>query len=215
MQDFNENMVERLTPGKFLVVDEIMSMWLGKDGKYSVEGLPHVTKITRKPEGVGAEMKASADGSTGCILRLDLMEGRIRMALAEYVGRYSHGTAVCLRLCRPYQGSGRIVIGDSAFASVSTLMALKLELGLNFMGCVKSAHTQYPMPYIKAWHAQRVADAERRGGWITLTSEYTALGFAAGPLYPMWAVGWHDTMVKAFISNVGTTLAADTPSIRY
>ena len=68
-------MTSTLRPGKFLVVDEIMSMWLGKDGKYYVEGLPHVTKITRKPEGVGAEMKAVADGDTGCILRVDLMEG--------------------------------------------------------------------------------------------------------------------------------------------
>lgn len=32
-------------------MDEIMSMWLAKDGKYAVEGMPHVTKITRKPEG--------------------------------------------------------------------------------------------------------------------------------------------------------------------
>jgi hypothetical protein len=39
VDDFNRNMEERLTPGKFLVVDEIMSMWLGKDGKYAVEGI--------------------------------------------------------------------------------------------------------------------------------------------------------------------------------
>jgi hypothetical protein len=53
-----------------------MSMWKGQDGAYSTDGLPHVTKIARKPEGVGAEMKAVADGETGMIMRVELMEGK-------------------------------------------------------------------------------------------------------------------------------------------
>ncbi len=51
--------------GKFLTVDEIMSRWLGLESQHAAEGLPHATKIARKPEGIGAEMKAVADGETG------------------------------------------------------------------------------------------------------------------------------------------------------
>ena len=59
-----------------MVVDEIMSAWRGAEGKYSADGLPHVTKIARKPEGVGAEMKALADGESNIMLRLDIMRER-------------------------------------------------------------------------------------------------------------------------------------------
>ena len=38
MDSFGKNMCAVLDPGKIPVVDEIMSMWLGKDGKYSAEG---------------------------------------------------------------------------------------------------------------------------------------------------------------------------------
>lgn len=49
-------------PGKYLLVDEIMSAWKGLCAQFAVFGIPHQTKIVRKPEGVGAEMKAVACG---------------------------------------------------------------------------------------------------------------------------------------------------------
>jgi hypothetical protein len=118
-------MQDVLKPGKFLVVDEIMSMWHGLEAQYSAEGLPHTTKIKRKPEGVGAEMKAVADGDTGCILGVDIMEGKKRMATVAYAAEHQAGTAICLRLCQPWRHTGRTVVADSAFASVRTLIALK------------------------------------------------------------------------------------------
>ena len=33
-----------------MVVDESMSAWKGQEGKYSATGIPHATKIQRKPE---------------------------------------------------------------------------------------------------------------------------------------------------------------------
>ena len=60
------------------MVDEVMSAWKGQEGKYSAHGAPHVTKIARKPEGVGAELKAAADGETNIMLSLDIMEGKER-----------------------------------------------------------------------------------------------------------------------------------------
>jgi hypothetical protein len=41
-----------------------MSAWRGKDGNFCSNGMPHVTKIARKPKGVGAELKDAADSET-------------------------------------------------------------------------------------------------------------------------------------------------------
>ena len=63
-----------MVPGQHVVVDECMSSWTGSEAEYVAEGMPHKTKIVRKPEGVGAELKAMACGSTGILLKLDIME---------------------------------------------------------------------------------------------------------------------------------------------
>ena len=58
----------------FCVGPKCMSSWQGFDGEYTATGLPHVTKIPRKPEGVGAEQKSLvADGMSGVILNLHIM----------------------------------------------------------------------------------------------------------------------------------------------
>ena len=103
-----------------MVVDEIMSAWRGAEGEYSADGLPHVTKIARKPEGVGAEMKALADGESNIMLRLDIMEGKNRQSKKPFADVGSEGTAITLRLSQPYFGSGRVIHADSAFSSVRT-----------------------------------------------------------------------------------------------
>ena len=79
-----------------------MSSLRGAKGKYSAEGLPHVTKIARKPEGVGAGMKAVADGESKIILRLEIMEGKERQAQKPFSYISSEGTAIALRLCSSY-----------------------------------------------------------------------------------------------------------------
>ena len=135
------------------MVDEIMSSWRGAEGKYSAEGLPHVTKIARKPEGVGAEMKAVADGESNIMLRLDIMEGKERQAQKPFADIGSEGTAITLRLCSPYFGSGRVIHADSAFSSVRTCLKLR-EHGLHFMGCVKTASRKFPKRYLASFEDQ-------------------------------------------------------------
>ncbi|KAL5493397.1 hypothetical protein EMCRGX_G014573 [Ephydatia muelleri] len=76
------------------------------------------TKIVRKPEGVGCELKSAADGMSGIILQLELMEGS--EAQSKKPGHAEYGEA------------------DSAFSSVKSLLAL-LDQGLYFMGMVKTA----------------------------------------------------------------------------
>ena len=82
------------------------------------------------------------------------------------------------------------------------------------MGCVKTAHRQYPMAFIKDWHNERVINKELRGGWITLRSTFEHEAGGARVEYPMYAVGWHDKTCKTIVSNIGTTVAAATASQR-
>ena len=49
-------------------------------GKYTATGLPHVTKIHRKPDCIGAELKSLADGMSGVILSFDIMGGKERQS---------------------------------------------------------------------------------------------------------------------------------------
>ena len=42
------------------------------------EGIPHLSKIIRKPEGIGAEYKDVADALTGLMLFIEIQEGRKR-----------------------------------------------------------------------------------------------------------------------------------------
>ena len=46
-----------------------MRSWKGADGEYVVDGMPHKTKLLRKPKGVGSEIKSLACGDTGIILK--------------------------------------------------------------------------------------------------------------------------------------------------
>ena len=63
-------------PGPFLCIDECMSMWKGLCWIIAgIFGLPHKTKIARKPEGVGCEFRALAYVQTRMLLVLEIMEG--------------------------------------------------------------------------------------------------------------------------------------------
>ena len=61
-------------PGKYLLVDEIMSAWVGLCALFTAFGIPHLTKFARKLQGVGVEMKVVACGDSGMLLGLDIQE---------------------------------------------------------------------------------------------------------------------------------------------
>ena len=83
--------------------------------------MPHVTKIERKPKGVRTELKDAACAQTKAVIALEIREGKEAMALKDYASEYTKaGTATVLRLTKPWHGSGCVINGDSAFASVTT-----------------------------------------------------------------------------------------------
>ena len=55
VEEFNKIREKVLHVGQHIVVDELMSSWLGVPSQFNVDGIPHQTKIARKPKGVGAE----------------------------------------------------------------------------------------------------------------------------------------------------------------
>ena len=188
-----------VTPGFTIVVDECMSPWEGKEAKWSSDGMPQVTKIFRKPKGIGAELKAAADGESCVIIRLEIQEGKAAMAAAKYMTTHAAHTAITLRLVEPWFGTKRIIIGDSAFASLATCVAL-LSAGLFFMGIVKTASKSYPKAFFNAWEKTGPA----RGSTFYLVTTVTVNNVVR----KIKAVGWKCKMVKTFISSVANCLAA-------
>ena len=102
--------------------------------------------MDRKPED-GCEIQDSCDGETGIMLQLKLVKTKTEedRIVDEKEGdsdtKIAKGTKVVLELVEPWTNIGqpRIVLGDSAFASLPTCDVMK-ENGLRFMGPIKTAH---------------------------------------------------------------------------
>jgi hypothetical protein len=210
IDSFNENRRTGFSPGRNIVVDEVMSAWKGQEGKYAASGAPHVTKIARKPEGVGAELKAAADGQTNIMLSLDIMEGKERQGNKKYAHIGSEGTAICMRLCEHYFASGRVIHADSAFSSVKTCRHLR-DHGLHFMGCVKTARKFFPIKYLKSFEDDYGHGREKeRGGWKLVQSNKDEDGNEHEPIY---GLAWYDRKAKFIVSSCGATHDGE-PSLR-
>lgn len=208
LERFNAHMKVVFVAGKWVVIDESGFWWLGKDGQWCHDGMPHVTKIVRKPRSVMAELKSLCDALTGIMIAVELQEGKDAMKAKEFAAppdSMPHHVALDLRLTKlaGLHGSGRVLVGDSYFSSVNALQRLH-QYGLFFWGIVKTATALYPMRVLKERSA--AVDApnrrENRGKHNTFTSEYEV----AGERHKMAAIAWHDLKTKYIITNVGTTL---------
>ena len=203
---FNENRRRTINPSWLQVVDETMFAWTGN-------GMPHLSFVKRKPEPLGAEIKNLCDGESGVMLFMELQEGKDNMEDFDFVGTYSKTTACTLRLAK---GAGldehqhrreedrpfRVLVGDSWFASFQTARALYNELGLRFIGNVKTAHSRYPIDEMRS----TLADTDR-GDHVVMKyvpSEDEEDEQSSNSI-PIFAVGWNDHHYKTFITNTGTS----------
>lgn len=188
---FNERRTAVVNPSDALTVDESMS---ANKTKMTVangfeDGLPHQTKIPRKPESTGCEFKTLIDARSNIMLKIELQEGKRRMAKKDFCSvTESSGTATLLRLTESYHNSHRTIYADSAFASVKSASLLK-EHGLYFMGMVKTAHSQFPLKYLRS----HLDDKSCRGKSIYLRSNDGNFN----------AVGWKDHKVMTLVSTCG------------
>ena len=115
-----------IIPSRINIIDELMSSWVSRKQDHTKDGIPHLTKIIRKPKGVGAEVKCLAHGVVGIMLRMEICEGKD----AEAEKKWSYlpaGTAQTLRLSEFWHGSQRIIVGDSAFSSVNNCHSMPKE----------------------------------------------------------------------------------------
>ena len=81
------------------------------------------------------------------------------MAKKAYCDRYPKSVALVLRLTEMLHGCGRVIHGDSAFASVACCTAL-LEHELYFSGLLKTAHKEFPKKYCQELAFQAGAQRE-------------------------------------------------------
>ena len=81
VDSFNTNCRGGISPCVTLCADKSMGSWRGLAANVddAVVGLPHVTKIARKPEGVGTESRTLSCGETKILLQLEIQEGKVPM----------------------------------------------------------------------------------------------------------------------------------------
>ena len=92
---------------------------------------------------------------------------------------------------------GRVVLGDSWFASFQTAKAMRDELSLYFVGNIKTAHKDFPLEQMR-WDLSDTA----RG-------DHTVYKLAGenGPRFKCHAVAWNDHHFKTFICTAGSSEA--------
>jgi hypothetical protein len=157
---FNANRKSTVYAGWLIVIDELMSSWRGTS-------MPHLSFIPRKPEPLGCEMKCVADADTGIMLFLEIQESKEAMKSKRHFSTLGATAACTLRAVEDAEltGIGRVLIGDSWFASVKTAVALR-NVGTFFVGNVKTATKNFPQKALKD-----DMNGEVRGTWVTKTSE--------------------------------------------
>lgn len=179
--------------GWLLCADELFSPWLGKDGGKHSAGMPHVTKIPRKPKGIGCEMKCVCDSATGIMLHLEVQKGEAAQKRREFARNRKAGTAVLMRMTKAFFASRRTVCADSAFASVEAAVALR-QNGLHFLGMVKTSHKLFPRAYL-----QQKALYQQRGDIVVVETECQG--------FKLLGVGWKDAKIQTIVATRGVTIA--------
>jgi hypothetical protein len=154
-------------------------------------------------------MKSVADGTIGCLLYLEMMEGRHEGVVREFEDIHPKSCALTMRCVKQWFGSGVTVHADSAFTSVPTAIALRSN-GLHFMGCLKTATRMFPKKFLEAW--AQTPNLER-GSHKTLTHEATlADGHTRATLI---CCSWFDRRRKDILSTRGVTSVEGDPSVRF
>ena len=159
VKNFNEHRESTFIPSSRICVDESISRWYGLGGEWIHIGLPMYVAIERKPEN-GCEIQDAACGKSGIMIRILLVKTTIEVAansIHEDDNGRLHGTNVLMDLVSPWAQTDRIVCADSYFASVAAALALK-EIGLRFIGVVKTATRRFPLTYLSNIELQERGD---------------------------------------------------------
>jgi hypothetical protein len=196
-----------ITPGREIIIDECMSAYKGVEMLFKDLNTIHITKIIRKPKGVGIELKASCDGETNIILRLEIQEGALVAGTKEFETaphNLPFHCAVVLRLANPWLRSGRVIKGDSAFTSVKTAIEV-LKRGCHYQGPLKSCYSGFPKEHFEEWGRT----TPERGAHTVVTANVTVNEGENEKV--LLGIGWcaKKKMTKTFISTFGSSFDGD------
>lgn len=191
---------------------------------------PHCSFIRETPRGIGMMFKCLADGFSNIILCLEIHEDRHAMELKPYQLRTTHPiphinaadlarynsslisgdvhqyhTAVTLRLCAEYQRSWKVIIGNNAFASIVTMIALLLH-GLYFVGTIQTTVTDFPLAFLESWSENKTA-----GEFNVLTTSIQHMKQDETKNFDIMAVGYKgsDQSLCTIGSSIGSTASGN------
>lgn len=109
-------------------------------------------------------------------------------------------TATTLRLCRPFAGTGRLLIADSWFGSCNTAEWLWDELGLYCILAVKTGHRGFPKAKLVA---------ELAGNRFSSKFYKIKVQLETGEV-TMYAGGFQDKKPMLLVATAGTSLPGET-----
>jgi hypothetical protein len=120
--EWNKNMKEQFVPSHELCLDESMVAWINK---WTCPGWVH---LPRKPHPFGNEYHTFACATTKIVFCVELVEGKDRPAplpTPAHEAEFGKVGGLILRMTKSVWGSKRVVIMDSAFCHLKTLIELK------------------------------------------------------------------------------------------
>ena len=114
----------------------------------------------------------------------------------------NHGTAVIVDLCKEYANTDQLVVADSYFASVQSVIELKKN-GLHFIGVMKTAVKQFLMSYLA--NVQLLGSKGDHHGLLSLDKETGT---------QLCAFVWFDRERRYFIAT-SLSLAEGAPVVQH
>lgn len=147
INSFNINRRSTIYPCCFCV-DESSCKWRGRENRTTrnIRGCPAVTKSKTKPEGVACQLNTVCDGCMSVLLGIEICEGE--GATNEYDDVMNKGSAIVMRMVKPWKNENRLVVADSRFASVELAACLR-RWGMHFIGCVKTCTSMFPIQNLR------------------------------------------------------------------
>lgn len=205
-------------PSDIICTDEPILRWHGLGGSWLNKGLPMCIAIDRNPED-GAEIQHCCCGKRNIMMRLKMVkssteEDALRQAVFVVIDFFfwhllsqltyilllihyhcrqeengcNHGCNVLHELVEPWVNTNCVVGGDWYFASVQAAIRL-FQIGLRFIGVVKTASAGYPMA-----HLSRKELPDDKGNRHEVVTDYDTG-------CPLLAFAWSDPDQRCFIST--------------
>ncbi len=109
-------------------------------------GLPTHRAIGRKP-GSECEIKTSACGRIGIMLQMQIVKSDKSEEKRDTNEFVTHSASITRQLVEPWKNTNRIVGRDACIASVNTFKQM-YDIGLRFIGVVKTAHRHFSAQYL-------------------------------------------------------------------